>query len=319
MFSTLVLCSIIALAFCCISLLYFYYSKLKHISYLESQLMSLKMMFANYQNNVERKLVSMESGIHPNVMTILDSTPEVSSNNTISLSPTEKVNTNNNPILSELLPDDDLVSSGPIPFFKIVNMTSNPIFDRTNKVNTDDAPQITEIIDNESDNNLDPDIENIDLEEVSTSYHQNHSTPSKDEHNDLELELDLDNVSAEDIKTISLDNKKSEQSLNITSSDLQELESNNLKTINLQPDVDFKLSGNIENTLDGIMDELEELSEIASVCDDVRTINIKTMTTADLANLSVKELKELCTKYNIKNKKGTKNELIERLNQINKE
>ena len=136
-------------------------------------------------------------------------------------------------------------------------------------------------------------------------------------------EIDLDEITAvqhdEDIKTISLDNKKNVQSIITTSSDsANDTDAENVKTVNLQPDVDFKLTGNLENSLEGIMDELEELSEIASVCDEVRTVNLNTMTATDLANLSVKELKELCAKYNIKNKKGTKNELIERINQINR-
>ena len=317
MFSTLVLCSIIALAFCCISLLYFYYSKLKHIAYLESQLMSLKMMFANYQNSVEHKLLKMADGgkmVHPNVITLLDNSGSSSSNSLAELSTNPEL-LNSNPILSDLVNDDDLVANGPIPFFKIVSMTSNPIFQHANEFDSLDKPQITEIIENQ---NVD-ELKDLELEDVSNEQQITESQLS----NDLELEIDLDEITAvqhdEDIKTISLDNKKNVQSIITTSSDSAiDTDAENVKTVNLQPDVDFKLTGNLENSLEGIMDELEELSEIASVCDEVRTVNLNTMTATDLANLSVKELKELCAKYNIKNKKGTKNELIERINQINR-
>ena len=332
MFSTLILCSIIALAFCCISLLYFYYSKLKHIAFLESQLMSLKMMFANYQNSVESKLAIMASGGkilgHPSVVGLLDgdgelnnpeqhtsttdednnSNPEVLSSSKIEL--TQNLATKNtndvaqfkkeeldtNSLLGDLLSKDEIIGNGNIPFFKIVTMSSNPIFERTApSENTGDFNGITEINDN------DENIDCIDVEEVRDDDNKNVNT----QENELEMDLELEEVASGEVAS----GEPNATRLSPTAAD-------EIKTVNLQPDVDFKLSGNLENTLEGIMDELEELSEIASVCDDVRTINIQTMTSADLSNLSVKELKELCIKYNIKNKKGSKTELIERLSQI---
>ena len=221
MFSTLVLCSIIALAFCCISLLYFYYSKLKHIAYLESQLMSLKMMFANYQNSVEYKLSTMlgiphhpeEQKTHPNVMTVLDNAnpnpnsndndnanPNVNSkhnpnandnsnnksqNNenipSISKSPITKsvpqidIISNLNPILTQLLPDDELMQNGPIPFFQIVSMSSNSRF--TNSNNTQDITEITEI----TDDDVDCDANDISKQNIDI-----------DNDNDIDIDIDMD-------------------------------------------------------------------------------------------------------------------------------
>lgn len=346
MFSTLVLCSIIALAFCCISLLYFYYSKLKHISYLESQLMSLKMMFANYQNSVEHKLstilntTSNSDTSVPNVMEVLDTNQTDNKSVPITTLNTDNTKTTTTPeshitsILNNLLSSDDLVNNGPIPIFQLVSMSSNPMFSNPNNNQEQKitASSITELNDNDGngdDINIENDgndinIENLDLENVDVDTDananpaNNSSSPVAEldigEAADIDFDIeDFSNEDGNDIKTISLDSKKKETDITTTTTTLVSNNDDGVKTINLVPDVSFKLNGTLDNTLDGLMDELEELSEIASVCDDVRTVNIKTMTPADLANLSVRELKDLCTKHNIKNKKGTKNELIERL------
>ena len=294
--------------------------------------MSLKMMFANYQNSVEHKLSTMlhttdngvnKSGITvPNVMKVLDndeSTSKFEANTTQnSDNATTTPESHINSILNNLLPSDELVSNGPIPIFQIVSMTSNPMFTNASSNQEQNiTSSITELDD-------DVDIENLDLEpdsieNINTLDVNNPPVPATESAADLDIgdatdiDFDMEEFSAsneDDIKTVSLDSKKKEIDMNTTSTASND---EGVKTINLVPDVSFKLNGNLDNTLEGIMDELEELSEIASVCDYVRTINVKTMTPADLANLSVRELKDLCTKNNIKNKKGTKTELIERL------
>ena len=67
----------------------------------------------------------------------------------------------------------------------------------------------------------------------------------------------------------------------------------------------------VNNTLESMMNDLDELSEIASNMGEVKTIKINY---SDINTLSMKELKELCAAHNL-NKKGTKQELINRINE----
>lgn len=351
MFSTLVLCSIIALAFCCISLLYFYYSKLKHISYLETQLMSLKIMFAEYQQKVENHLQSLnpqtlnnaiEKNIenpNSNVMSVLES---ISSETKNSMTENNLKDISN---IIELSPENIMQQ---IPFFKIVNLSSNPAF---TKNNTELNGTITEInseehqFDNDNDNdnnevennNLEglEELEGLDcLEELDkNNLEEKNENIEELENIDLEELENCDNIVV-NTKIISLDNKKnSNTNTNLSSnsnlSRFLEDENTEFKKINIISNSEINslnsleslknnnLDFETENSLESMMNKLEELSDIASITDDIRTVNIKNITQEDLNDFSLKELKELCNKYNIKNKSGSKTELIKRISNAN--
>jgi hypothetical protein len=290
-------------------------------------------MFAEYQKKVEYHLESLNPQTLNNVP---EKNIENPTSNVMSVLANISTETENN--LKDMsniieLSQEEIMQQ--MPFFKIVHLSSNPAF---TKNNTELNGTITELnseehqLKNENEianNNLEGVVELEGLEELEdlkelekNSLEEKNENIEELENIDIEALENCDNIVV-NTKIISLDNQKKSNLNRFLEDENTEIKKiniiseknslNSLESLKTNNNLDF----DTENSLESMMDKLEELSDIASITDEVRTVNIKNMTPEVLNDLSLKELKDLCNKYNIKNKSGSKTELIKRISNAN--